>query len=60
MEPRRQAEHLRHLEVLQEPGKGHSAAGAVDGPARNPDPPIDFGLCRAQQEGLIARRPTER
>lgn len=42
---RLQAEHLRHIQALQERGI-ILVAGAVDGPARNPDPPIGFGLCR--------------
>jgi uncharacterized protein len=42
---RLQAEHLQHIQALQERGV-ILVAGAVDGPARNPDPPIGFGLCR--------------
>jgi uncharacterized protein YciI len=42
---RLQAEHVRHIQALQERGV-ILVAGAVDGPARTPDPPCGFGLCQ--------------
>ncbi|SCL37271.1 hypothetical protein GA0070624_5815 [Micromonospora rhizosphaerae] len=40
---RLQAEHLEHMHALQRKGI-ILVAGSVDGPARQPDPPIGFGL----------------
>ncbi|WP_320067008.1 YciI family protein [Micromonospora sp. RTGN7] len=38
-----QAEHTEHMRALQ--GRGIVlVAGSIDGPAREPDPPIGFGL----------------
>ncbi|WBB75396.1 hypothetical protein O7602_07740 [Micromonospora sp. WMMD1128] len=42
---RLQAEHLRHMQALQRRGIV-LVDGSVDGPAREPDPPIGFGLSR--------------
>ncbi|MGN9775708.1 YciI family protein [Micromonospora sp. H33] len=42
---RLQAEHLAHMQALQRRGI-ILVAGAVDGPAREPDPPLGFGLAR--------------
>ncbi|MCL7455690.1 YciI family protein [Micromonospora echinofusca] len=42
---RLQAEHLAHMQALQRRGI-ILIAGSVDGPAREPDPPIGFGLAR--------------
>jgi uncharacterized protein YciI len=42
---RLQAEHIEHMHALQRRGI-ILVSGSVDGPARNPDPPIGFGLAR--------------
>ncbi|MEV1144403.1 YciI family protein [Micromonospora sp. NPDC049799] len=42
---RLQAEHLAHMQALQRRGI-ILVDGAVDGPAREPDPPLGFGLAR--------------
>ncbi|MFD2763139.1 YciI family protein [Micromonospora eburnea] len=42
---RLQAEHTQHMRALQRRGV-ILVAGSVDGPARQPDPPIGFGLAR--------------
>ncbi|SBT47980.1 YciI family protein [Micromonospora narathiwatensis] len=42
---RLQAEHIHHMRALQRRGV-ILVAGSVDGPARQPDPPIGFGLAR--------------
>jgi uncharacterized protein YciI len=42
---RLQAEHLRHMRALHRRGV-ILIDGSVDGPAREPDPPIGFGLAR--------------
>ncbi|MBQ1050290.1 hypothetical protein KBX50_17665 [Micromonospora sp. C51] len=42
---RLQAEHARHMQAMQERGI-ILVAGAVDGQARDPDPPLGFGLAR--------------
>lgn len=42
---RLQAEHAEHMQALQRRGIV-LVAGSVDGPARNPEPPIGFGLAR--------------
>jgi uncharacterized protein YciI len=42
---RLQAEHLQHIQALQD-RRVILVAGAVDGPASRPDPPIGFALCR--------------
>lgn len=47
---RLQAEHLQHIQALQERAV-ILVAGAVDGPARMPDPPCGFGL---SQTGSVA------
>ncbi|RKN51301.1 YciI family protein [Micromonospora endolithica] len=42
---RLQAEHIAHMQALQRRGI-ILISGAVDGPAREPDPPLGFGLAR--------------
>ncbi|MFC3500363.1 YciI family protein [Micromonospora krabiensis] len=42
---RLQSEHAEHVQALQRRGI-ILVSGSVDGPARNPDPPIGFGLAR--------------
>ncbi|MCW3816983.1 YciI family protein [Micromonospora sp. DR5-3] len=42
---RLQAEHQEHMQAPQRRGI-ILVAGSVDGPAREPDPPIGFGLAR--------------
>ncbi|MEK8110030.1 hypothetical protein NKG94_48080 [Micromonospora sp. M12] len=42
---RLQAEHAEHMQALQRGGI-ILVAGSVDGPAREPEPPIGFGLAR--------------
>ncbi|MEV4540936.1 YciI family protein [Micromonospora echinaurantiaca] len=42
---RLQSEHAEHMQALQRRGIV-LVAGSVDGPARNPEPPIGFGLSR--------------
>ncbi|MEU6021413.1 YciI family protein [Micromonospora sp. NPDC048871] len=42
---RLQAEHAEHMQALQQRGI-ILVSGAVDGKARQPDPPLGFGLAR--------------
>jgi uncharacterized protein YciI len=57
---RLQAEHVQHIQALQDRAV-ILVAGAVDGPARTPDPPCGFGLCRtgsvAEVRALIEADP---